>query len=111
MFNKHIVHRVAKSEGLHPYFIKNPVCIRYSSLDYHLDPLWVILIGVTIKTLKPNSTGFGSYRAFIFKARPIGKHVRICYNRKPIRIRLNDENNSWITSPVLWHADNVAALL
>lgn len=37
---------------IYSYFIKNPVCIYDGSLDYHLYPLRVIFIRVTVVTLR-----------------------------------------------------------
>lgn len=66
VFNMH--QNVLNSKGLHPYFIKNPLCICYSSLDHHLYPLWVIFIRVTVVTLKLNqSKKIHFKKALLFK--------------------------------------------
>lgn len=43
---------ITMKDIIYSYFIKNPVCIYDGSLDYHLYPLRVIFIRVTVVTLK-----------------------------------------------------------
>lgn len=106
---------ITMEDIIYSYFIKNPVCIYDGSLDYHLYPLRVIFIRVTVVTLKTRQKHqfeFSQLLSLNILCIPCffpPVFLSVQQRSKGSLVNSMASITCWCTSPVLWRDDNAAA--